>query len=910
MALSSPEEHAIHDLHTVRTLREALAVPVPQTSPYATNFTSTSREVQLAQSFRERQSQQAKARRVLSTSDRLYRRRVEVRYKNGDTLRLYLSPTGEAFEHIDATDEDILVSWAAPQFLALRNASIGEMCTIGQGSVPQAVEVVSATEISREEPLALLDFYFDGESGQFQIAEVRIDPKSGRPTVVKDSLPALETAEFLDVREELPEATNLGLGTIVHDSRGRIREIQFALDDTQWDALKTHHDQGTIVLTGPPGAGKTTVAVLRATALIHAAYDDLIRQQNGSTSSKSRFLQKNSFRVVVVTENLRNYLKGTLASSEVALPEAEVVNIRGAFLENFVRHRTLRQWIHGMRFRLSEKANPISDELRFIKAMPETLRLCFYHAVLNARENSGEKCEKLIQRIHDAVAARLEKEALDRVLNEHDRERLKKHEQQNDVDLDTFLVQIGKANDFHNELAPRIARLSAVERQFASFVQRWLKLTSDSVDKAIESEEETVLIPGRDDMLLSRFVDDLSFPEQGLGMRKTFVTEAWRELVRLVDPREVLLRVVDDFEKTADRQRLVQAGLSDESVRNALLEWRATLSGAEETPLDDEDDLDESGSLEDLDSLDPEVDADSMQPPKGAFTRSDFPLLASIARVFLAMPEEAMADPERYKRVGFLLPDEKVRYDHLIIDEGQDFTYAEIHLVRSLVESTRKAITVCGDPLQRMDWRSGFSSLETVRPGHDREFQVQKNYRQTRELCDWVHRLSRRLFGQEATTMEQGGTHGPMPVVNLISEMKEVVPVAAKTIGAWFGEERNPFTAVLAIGFDSGMQTRFTNSLRKRLEDDGVVVEKVIDGRLIERGRVNVCEVPTVKGLEFDGVLVWVSRAACELLRQSTPQARITKNMLYVACSRAKRHLTVVFQGEVPELVEANLLNN
>ena len=63
-----------------------------------------------------------------------------------------------------------------------------------------------------------------------------------------------------------------------------------------------------------------------------------------------------------------------------------------------------------------------------------------------------------------------------------------------------------------------------------------------------------------------------------------------------------------------------------------------------------------------------------------------------------------------------------------------------------------------------------------------------------------------------------------------------------------------------------------------------------------------VAGIPTVKGLEFDGVVVVVSDETCDLLAGDSPQARIAKNMLYVACSRAKRNLTVILPRNVEML--------
>lgn len=897
-------------------LRQVLRQPVPQKNPHALNFTSSATERTLAQAGIDRVRQQSTAQNRLANSDRLYRRRIEVLYSNDDSIRIYLSPLGEAFEAIEVptSDEDlssdVLVSWASPLCMALRDVEIGGTGTIGEGPRRPEVKVVSITEMAREEPQALLDFSVDDiESGKAVFAEVRCDNlHRGTITIRERTSAAIFEAGSEIVSELFPQSTTFGLGTVVRNDDGKAIEIPFALDSVQWNALRRHNSRGTVLLTGPPGTGKTTVALLRATALINASFQEVAEQQRSGILSDQRFMQKSSFRVVVVTEHLRTYLKETLSSSELALPDAQVVNIRNAFLETFVRHRTLKTWIHGVRFRLAPKANRISDALHFIKAMPVTLRLCFYHAVLNAKENAGPQATGIVQRIHDSVAARLEQEALTRILNEHDTERLKKQEQLEEFDLDEFLASIGKGNEFEQYLQPRLNRLATLERQFATFLQRWFTRAGDAVEAAIESKDETILRPGRDDLLLARFVDSFSFPEQGWGLRKTVVSECWRQLIRLVDPREVLLRVVKDLETTADLKELVEAGLSMEHAKTALQEWRTTLTGQDDSVADDED---EDGTLEELDELPADTDGsqkeDAAIQPKGAFTRSDFPLLAGMARVFLALPEEAITDPEGYKRVGFLLPDELIRYDHVIIDEGQDFTYAEIHLVRSLVESQRQAVTVSGDPFQRMDWKSGFNSLETIKPGADREFRVGRNYRQTAELGSWVHQLSKTLFGEDSVAMDHSDASGPPPKFHCIRELKEALNVSAQVIGQWYAEEQNPFAAVLMIGFEPGIQTRFANSLGKKVESDGVVVELIKDGRLIERGRVPVSDVPTIKGLEFDGVLVLVSRDTCGLLPQSTPQARVARNMLYVACSRAKRNLTVIFQEELPPSWSAEL---
>ncbi len=922
------EQHAIHDLQTLSHFRAELhkgsLIHTPQF-----DMTAGDERVAAARERREYAIQQSKHRGSLAFREPLYRSRLELA-RNDDRFRVFFSPVGFEFLPIDSGDgDDLLVSWAHPQYLHLRDLEIGETARAGK----HEWRISCRTEVDREHGGALYNLLVNGvDMPQCLFAEVRFD--HGKPVVRVADASDENVDEVLDIdagtlamdanaRVDIPaqdfapdpiplelgrvefdvaprevefrEKPRLVLDTIVARHDGKVVEIPFALDNHQWEAMRRHATAGTMVLMGPPGTGKTTVALLRATTLVHSTFQYDADGKRASNTPEVD-LRKSRFRVIVVTEHLRHYLKEFLSSPELGLAEAEVVNLRGAFLETFVRHKTLTAWINGLRFRLSKKRNNISDVLVYIKALPHTLRLCFYHAVLNAQENIGEGDGHVVNRIFERVLDTVDRMALNQMIAKDAKlkDRLRNEEGAADFDLDVFLDRHGKTDDFFNYVEPRTKLVQRAMPALRTFISNWLARVTERADQSLETDRQVWLYPGADDLLLARFVEDVTPLEDldGVNVRTTFNREAWHELVRLVDPQEVLLRVIMDYEK-GEMSFLEQAGLDRADAMAALNEWKEALAGGTESELDDED------ADEVVDDVEADLDNPELQRRRGAFTRSDFPLLAALARVFLALPPEAKEAPEKYHHLGFLFPGDLARYDHVIVDEGQDFTYAEIHLALSLVENRRMAATVSGDRFQRMDWRFGVSSIETIETPADRQFSIRRNYRQTVELATWVGSLSNALFGKAGQEIEPAHHHGPQPSVSVIPKLTNMVKSAADTFGEWYDDDQNPFTAQLLIGFDAKAKTRITNSLSRSLEDRSIYVEKVEDGRLIERGRVSVADVPTVKGLEFDGVVVFLSESACDLLSLSSPQAEVAKNMLYVACSRAKRNLKVILQKDV-----------
>ncbi|MEZ6081233.1 MAG: hypothetical protein R3C56_37860 [Pirellulaceae bacterium] len=465
----------------------------------------------------------------------------------------------------------------------------------------------------------------------------------------------------------------------------------------------------------------------------------------------------------VVTSHLRTYLKEFLASDELGLKHVEVEDLRGEFLASFVRHPTLRTWIRGRRFRLTESTNRTGEDLIFVKSMRKTLLHCFFHAALNAEENLPQLRERLDQPVRD----RLEELAEQSFHKERPRRPTE--------DRASYLERIGKAREAMRFVDDQLAFIDRAISQLESFVKSWIAKTQAKCDEALGTEREILLVPGSDDLLLASFVEVVSALRSTPKIERIFIEEAWKQLVYLIDPQEVLLRVVADLRSEGDLSELEQAGISRDGTLEALTQWEDALSGRDKisTKEEGEDDL----TLDDLDELNADTELDEPERErKGSFVRSDFPLLAAIARVFLALPANVNTRSGRYRNIGFLLPGDSPRYDHVIIDEAQDFTYAEIHLVRSLVESVREAVSISGDPYHRMDWKYGFSSMESIDVPDDRKFEIVRNYRQTVELAKWLQNLSDAIFGEQAITIVPGHQHGADPGVSVCKSTQQQGP--------------------------------------------------------------------------------------------------------------------------------------
>lgn len=840
----------------------------------------------------------------------LFTQRISVE-RPGDTFNIYLSAIGSSsFTPINPKDDDdsYLASWADPRYGSLVGLKIGDPVSLGKfRMVVKNRSDFGGEELNR----ALFDVTIRTSTVESKFEEVRIDA-SGKVVFKEkllDDLPseaedpdvaalylASNDVEPLDILslevvsepDLVPnESRTLSLETIVKNEDGRRVAIPFALDEKQWSALSTFAGAGTIVVSGPPGTGKTTVVILRATKLLHSVYeydDDNKRISDLPTVD----LRQDRFRVFVVTSHLRGYLKEFLASSELGLKDVPVEDLRGEFLASFVRHPTLTNWIRGRGLRLNEQDNKLPETLIYIKARPETLRLCFFHAVLNAEEN----LIGIEERITRTIRSKLLDIAAKKLAGSKQRDVGESSE--------GFLARIGKLVVTTSDIDKRLKSIQSALTLLKQFLSSWMRRSKERCDEAINSAEESLLVAGGDDLLLCSFVEDVTALRSDERLESLFFEAAWQEVVRLVDPQQVLLRVVEDYKESGEFVDLLAEGLTPNLVLEALDLWENALTGKDRvgkseggSDVEENDDL----TLDDLESDAEAIEVD-VSGPRGSFTRSDFPLLAGLARVFLALPSAVKPTDRLYNRVGFSLPGDVARYDHVVVDEAQDFTYAELHLVASLVEPKRRAVSISGDPFQRMQWKYGFKGLESISVPPERYFDVKRNYRQTKQLGEWLQNLSDILFGAGENSIVPGHEPGESPEVTVCGGTKGCVAAANEWIAAWYAQHRSPYTALLLIGFDKRRESAVANSLGKSLSEHSIQVLKLEDGRLIERGPVTVAEVATVKGLEFENIVVFMSKGACEEICSETPQARVLRNQLYVASSRAKSSLKIALETD------------
>ncbi|MFU8815586.1 MAG: HelD family protein [Pseudomonadales bacterium] len=231
---------------------------------------------------------------------------------------------------------------------------------------------------------------------------------------------------------------------------------------------------------------------------------------------------------------------------------------------------------------------------------------------------------------------------------------------------------------------------------------------------------------------------------------------------------------------------------------------------------------------------------------------------------------------------GLRSPYRKVK--HLLVDEMQDYTPVQYAVLARLFSCNK---TILGDARQAVNPYNS-SSLDDIRRVFGQAYCVNLNrsYRSTWEITRFAQRIS------PNPDLEIIERHGPEPkVLRCQSRQKEL-----EAVRALVGE-------LLDAGHQTvGVICKTTKQAAKLMEAlEGHVTGLHLlreDARVFGTG-VSVCTAHLAKGLEFDAVVV-------PGVDESTYSTEMDRNLLYVACTRAKHELALTHAGPVSLLLESS----
>ncbi|MBI5535110.1 MAG: ATP-binding domain-containing protein [Deltaproteobacteria bacterium] len=264
----------------------------------------------------------------------------------------------------------------------------------------------------------------------------------------------------------------------------------------------------------------------------------------------------------------------------------------------------------------------------------------------------------------------------------------------------------------------------------------------------------------------------------------------------------------------------------------------------------------------------------------GAPTDSDLVQLDPEDEALLLRAHQAARGPLRKGK-------DRLEYEHLFVDEAQDFSVAELAVLLETT-TTRQSITLAGDVSQRLVLDNSFRSWEglfedlgirgvAVEP-------LRIAYRSTREVLE----LARDVLGPLASALPPDAPRTGAPVEMFM------VPNAGVAVGL-LGEAlralalREPRATIAVLARYSEQADLYYDGL-KRAEVPNLRRVRSFDFSF--RPGVEVTEIRQVKGLEYDYVIL------VDVNASAYPTDDESRHLMHVAATRAAHQLWVVTTGD------------
>ncbi len=238
----------------------------------------------------------------------------------------------------------------------------------------------------------------------------------------------------------------------------------------------------------------------------------------------------------------------------------------------------------------------------------------------------------------------------------------------------------------------------------------------------------------------------------------------------------------------------------------------------------------------------------------------------------------------------------------IAIDEATDFSILELICMSYLSHPQFKCVTLCGDLMQRLESKgiNSWSKYSNYFKNTSIEF-LNKSYRQTEYLIDIAKKIYYKNTGEKLDVIPSYplSEEDPKPLifknVNYSEKIKWITERIIEIYSRF--ENQSPSIAVFLKSDEEILKMQKELNSSQLFEDNNITVDACIDEKLGEVEHVRLFNIKNIKGLEFRSVFFF---DVDELFDE---QVDLFDRYLYVGISRATFYLALTVKSDLPSSI-------
>ncbi|MGP4082307.1 HelD family protein [Pseudalkalibacillus sp. R45] len=238
--------------------------------------------------------------------------------------------------------------------------------------------------------------------------------------------------------------------------------------------------------------------------------------------------------------------------------------------------------------------------------------------------------------------------------------------------------------------------------------------------------------------------------------------------------------------------------------------------------------------------------------------------------------------------------DKQFIYQHLVIDEAQDFSPFHIEVLKSYVRED--SFTILGDISQGIHSYRGIEKwqefIDVFGEGNSKYVQMERSYRSTLEIIEYANRILQNM--RHTSGLAKPVFRSGEPVreikVNKTERMEKVLSILERI-------QRSGAHSIALVG----RTAKNCAEIHERLMDEGVEASLITADQTGYQGGISVIPVYLTKGLEFDAVMMLDTDPSNYQFNDEDAK------LLYVGCTRALHQLWVLYENELTPLFRTKL---